>query len=418
MAMISPMTDTHAAPCSSSVIVIGAGPAGLFAAERLAQQGHTVTIFDHMARPGRKLLMAGRTGLNLTHSEPLERFISRYGRASLWLEPSLRQFSPTALQGWAEELGQPCFTGSSGRVFLKSMKASPLLRAWLARLDRLGVRFRPHHRLTHVRPHKAYFDTPDGPRHVPYKACVLALGGASWSRLGSDGKWATLFPSDCAPFKPSNCGFAPDWPAALLERHEGATLRGISLQYGAHHKRGDLIVTRRGLEGAPLYALSSLIRDQLLTHGPVTLSLNLRPALHKEKIHARLAAQRPRESRSNRLRKALGIDRFTRALLSHYAPDAQTPDALTEAVTQLPLTLTHTADLERAISTAGGLQKDALTDGFMLRKQPGLFACGEMLDWEAPTGGYLLQGCFSTAYHCAKDVHHWLLSSENDMKAP
>ncbi|WP_018980891.1 TIGR03862 family flavoprotein [Saccharibacter floricola] len=412
------MIDKKAASHLSSVIVIGGGPAGLFAAERLAHYGHKVTLFDHMARPGRKLLMAGRSGLNLTHSESFDHFLSRYGKAHSWLEPALRQFPPSALQHWAEDLGQPCFIGSSGRIFLKSLKASPLLRAWLSRLEQHGVNFQPHHRLTAITAHEATFDTPHGPRHVPYKACVLALGGASWSRLGSDGQWASLFPTLCAPFGPSNCGFVPRWPQSLSDRHEGDTLRGIRLQYGTHHYRGDLILTLRGLEGAPLYTLSPLLRDALQTHHTVSLSLNLRPTLSAEAIHKRLASQRPRESRSNRLRKALGLDRFARALLSECAPHAQTPDELTRAVTQLPLTLTAPMPLDRAISTSGGLKHSALTDDFMLRHQPGVFACGEMLDWEAPTGGYLLQGCFSTAYTCTEGVHRWLFSSGNGITAP
>ncbi|MXV44007.1 TIGR03862 family flavoprotein [Saccharibacter sp. 17.LH.SD] len=402
-------------PSSIPLMVIGAGPAGLFAAERLAQRGYAVQIFDHMARPGRKLLMAGRSGLNLTHSESFEHFLSRYGAARSLLEPALRAFPPNALRQWAEELGQPCFTGSSGRIFLKSFKASPLLRAWLDRLQTLGVSFSPHHRLVALNDDGAQFDTPNGLRSIKSPARILALGGASWSRLGSDGHWSSLLPELCTAFGPSNCGFIPDWPDDFQTRNEGCILQGVTLQYGPHKKRGDLILTRRGLEGAPLYALSSFLREDLRASAPITLSLNLRPTMTMAAIKKRLEAQRPRESRGNRLRKALGLSPFSRALLQLIVPDAHSPEALAHAITALPLTLCQPAELDRAISTSGGLRLDALTSDFMIRRFPGTFACGEMLDWEAPTGGYLLQGCFSTATACADGVHHWLTETRTSI---
>ncbi len=404
-----PMPDPSTAQ-THPIAIIGAGPAGLFAAECLSRKGHEVHLFDHMARPGRKFLMAGRSGLNLTHSEPLEQFLQRYGTARDWLEPAICQFPPEALRHWAESLGEPCFTGSSGRVFLTSLKASPLLRRWLARLQEQGVRFFPRHRLTGMQGLSLTFRTPEGSVHHTPRAVILALGGGSWARLGSDGQWAALLPDRCAPFAPSNCGFMPDWPEEFLLRHEGATLRGITLGLAGQTHRGDLIITKRGLEGAPLYALSAPLRQALAQPGDkaVTVSLNLRPTLEPSRIMDRLARQRLRESRSNRLRKALGLDRTMRELLSQLCPEARTPDELTRAVTQAPLRLVAPAALDRAISTAGGLKRDALDETFMLRHQPGLFACGEMLDWDAPTGGYLLQACFSTARHCADGVHHWL----------
>ena len=406
------MPDTSTAQ-TSPIAIIGAGPAGLFAAECLSRKGHEVHLFDHMARPGRKFLMAGRSGLNLTHSEPLEPFLQRYGAARDWLEPAIRHFPPESLRHWAEGLGEPCFTGSSGRVFLTSLKASPLLRRWLSRLQEQGVQFFPRHRLTDMQGLSLTFQTPEGPVHHTARAVILALGGSSWARLGSDGQWASLLQDYCTPFAPSNCGFMPDWPEEFLQRHEGATLRGVTLGFEGQTHRGDLIITKRGLEGAPLYALSAPLRQALARpdqHG-VTVSLNLRPTLERERILDRLSRQRIRESRSNRLRKALGLDRPMRELLTQLCPDARTAEELTQAVTQAPLRLTAPAELDRAISTAGGLKREALDENFMLRHQPGLFACGEMLDWDAPTGGYLLQGCFSTAHDCAEGVHHWLSRS-------
>ncbi|MCX5616344.1 TIGR03862 family flavoprotein [Bombella sp. TMW 2.2559] len=398
---------------TSPIAIIGAGPAGLFAAECLSRKGHEVHLFDYMARPGRKFLMAGRSGLNLTHDEPLEQFLQRYGDARDWLEPAIRHFPPEALRQWAEGLGEPCFTGSSGRVFLKSFKASPLLRRWLTRLQEQGVQFFPRHRLTDMQGLSLTFQTPEGPVHRTARAVILAPGGGSWARLGSDGRWTSLLKEHCTPFAPSNCGFMPDWPEDFLLRHEGATLRGITLSFAGQTHRGDLIITKRGLEGAPLYALSAPLRQALAQSDgkAVTVHLNLRPTLERDRIMDRLARQRIRESRSNRLRKALGMDRTMRELLVQLCPDARTADELTQAMTQAPLHLAAPAELDRAISTAGGLKRDSVDETFMLRHQPGLFACGEMLDWDAPTGGYLLQGCFSTAHCCAEGVHHWLSRS-------
>lgn len=406
------MPDTSTAQ-TSPIAIIGAGPAGLFAAECLSKKGHKVHLFDHMARPGRKFLMAGRSGLNLTHSEPLDLFLQRYGAARNRLEPTIRCFPPEALRHWAEGLGEPCFIGSSGRVFLKSLKASPLLRRWLNRLQEQGVHFFPRHRLTDMQGLSLTFQTAEGPVHTTAQAVILACGGGSWSRLGSDGHWASLLKDYCTPFAPSNCGFMPDWPEEFLLRHEGATLRGITLNFAGQTQRGDIIITKRGLEGAPLYALSASLRQALAEADKkgVTIHLNLRPTLEPERIMERLSRQRIRESRSNRLRKALGLDRTMRELLVRLCPEARTAGELTNAITQAPLRLVAPAELDRAISTAGGLKLDALDDTLMLRHQPGLFACGEMLDWDAPTGGYLLQGCFSTAYCCAEGVHHWLSRS-------
>ncbi|GBR70024.1 NAD(FAD)-utilizing dehydrogenase [Gluconobacter kanchanaburiensis NBRC 103587] len=367
---------------------------------------------------GRKLLMAGRSGLNLTHSEPLGRFLKRYGNAQDWLEPAIRAFPPEALRQWAEGLGQPCFTGSSGRVFPKAMKASPLLRAWLERLAQQGVTIQTRHRFVSWEGSDPVFDTPDGRISVQADATLLTMGGASWSRLGSDGLWADLLPDDTAPFAPANCGFLPDWPADFAARHDGSVLHSVGLSFGGlsfdeHQSRGDLTITARGFEGSALYALSAALRDAIRRDGQAVLTLDLRPTLSNEEVLKRLLAQRERESQSNRLRKALALDAPSQELLRLATPKNATPLQLAQTLKALPLPLVGMDALDRAISTAGGVQREVVDTRFMLTSRPGVFVAGEMLDWEAPTGGYLLQGCFSTAHAAANGVLGWLESSNS-----
>ena len=403
-------------PTPPFIAIIGAGPAGLFAAEYLSAHGCRVEVFEQMPSVGRKLLMAGRSGLNLTHSEPLNQFLTRYGSAQSWLSPALEDFSPKNLREWAEALGQPCFSGSSGRVFPKSMKASPLLRAWLARLTEQGVTFKTRHRFTGWDGAALQFETPKGSVTSKPDAVLLALGGASWSRLGSDGAWADLFPAETAPFTPANCGFTPDWPDDFLQRHEGSVLHSVGLSFQGQNTRGDLTVTTRGLEGSALYALSASLRDKIARDGCATLLLDLRPTLTEDVALKRLQAQRPRESQSNRLRKAFALESTARELLRNATPKEATPHQLAHVLKALPIPLTGTDALDRAISTAGGLRQDALDAHFMVQSRPGVFAAGEMLDWEAPTGGYLLQGCFSTGLAAAKGVLGWLESSVSGIR--
>lgn len=399
---------------SASVAVIGAGPAGLFAALRLAEAGCRVRVFDRMAAPARKFLMAGASGLNLTNAEPLDRFLDRYGPARAVLEPALRAFPPDALRRWAEALGQPCFTGSSGRVFPEAMKASPLLRAWLRRLTALGVRFSPRHDWLGWAGDALRFATPEGEVTCRPDATLLALGGASWPRLGSDGRWARVFsPGDLAGFRPSNCGFLPDWSEAEILRREGDILKTVTLRFDDATAQGDLTFTRHGVEGAPLYALSPRIRDAIARDGAAVLRLDLRPGLDEATITARLGRVRPRESLANRLRKGAALTPPARAvLLAGVAPDepldVADPSALARRIKSTALRLVAPEPLDRAISTAGGLRFDALDEDFMLRDRPGVFAAGEMLDWEAPTGGYLLQACFSTGHAAAAAISAWL----------
>jgi uncharacterized flavoprotein (TIGR03862 family) len=406
------------------IVVIGAGPAGLAAAGTLAASGCAVTVLERMPTIGRKMLMAGRGGLNLTHSEPFARFATRYGAARSWLEPALRAFAPDDLRRWAEDLGQPCYVGSSGRVFPRAMKASPLLRAWGARLAALGVDIRTRHDWTGWDARgQVRFTRPSG---VPAggtgtmeegtlaaDAVLLALGGASWPRLGSDGAWTRLLAGrgiEIAPFRPANCGFVTDWSEALRGRFAGTPLRGIALtpEGSGPTVRGEAVVTARGLEGGAVYALSALLRDRIAAEGQARLTLDLRPDMSVDDVAARLARVRGRESLSNTLRKALRLPPVAVALLREGALPPRDAASLAKRIKAVPVTLTAPDSLDRAISVAGGVRQDDLDARFMLRAVPGLFVAGEMLDWEAPTGGYLLQGCFATGHAAARGILDWL----------
>jgi len=386
-----------------TVAIIGAGPAGLIAAEILAQDGFAVTVFDRMASPARKLLMAGRGGLNLTHSEPLEALLGRYGAARAPLEPALRAFPPAALIAWCDGLGQGTFTGSSGRVFPRAMKASPLLRAWLARLGGLGVSLRARHRWAGWDGEALRFAAPEGEVRFAADATLLALGGASWPRLGSDGGWTSLL-EGVAPLRPANMGFRVGWSPLFRERFAGQPLKRIALAFEGHAVRGEAMVTAEGIEGGAVYALAAPLREALARDGTATLRLDLRPDLDAAALAAKLSGRGL--SLSNQLRKA-GLSPAAIGLVqeARHAGDATAPEVL---VKSLPLRLTGAQGLDRAISTAGGLRFDALDSRFVLRARPGTFAAGEMLDWEAPTGGYLLQACFSTGVAAARGVAGWL----------
>ena len=396
-----------------AVAVIGAGPAGLMAAEKLSAAGHAVTVFDRMPTPARRFLMAGVGGLNLTHDEDFAAFTARYREAEGPLHPALDAFGPRAMREWADGLGAETFTGSSGRVFPRAMKASPLLRAWLARLEGQGVRFALRHDWRGWEGEALAFDTPDGPVRVTPGATILATGGASWPRLGSNGAWTGPVADagvPVAPLRPSNCGIDIAWSARLVERFAGVPLKTIALRVGAETVRGEAIVTRRGLEGGAVYALSPLIREAVAVDGAAAVSLDLKPGLSVAALTARLTRARKGDSLSNTLRKAARLDPVAIAILR----EADTPreaEALAARIKAMPLTATGVAGLERAISTAGGVRFDGLDPQFMLQARPGTFAAGEMLDWEAPTGGYLLQASFATGAAAARGVTGWLAST-------
>ena len=395
--------------------MIGAGPAGLMAAEELAKAGIAVTVYDRMPSPARKFLMAGRGGLNLTHSEPLDSFLPRYGAAAGRLAALIAQFPPERLQAWSAELGEPTFAGSSGRVFPKSFKASPLLRAWLRRLDGLGVRLQTRCTLSGFDAQGAIIVDQHGAR-IGDRAdvCVLALGGASWPRLGSNGGWAELLRAQGVvvhPFRPANCGFDVNWSPLFIDRFAGSPVKPLRLAFEGESVRGEAMVTCHGLEGGAVYALSARLRDALAAGGLVTLHLDLRPDVDVDALALKLARPRDKQSMSSFLRKAAGLSPVACALLREADPQLPAePQDLAILIKALPLQLVGTRPIERAISTAGGIALDELDDGLMLRKLPQVHACGEMLDWEAPTGGYLLQGAFATGFVAGQAAARTLLA--------
>jgi hypothetical protein len=397
------------------VAIIGAGPAGLIAAERLAQAGHRVALYERMPSPARKLLLAGRGGLNLTHSEPLDGFLDRYGEARLWLEPAIRAFPPEALREWADGLGAQSFVGSSGRVFPKAMKASPLLRAWLARLDGLGVGLHSGRLWTGWDDSGALrFANRDGTvETLRPAATLLALGGASWPRLGSDGGWQAALAEKgvaIAPLRPANAGFSVDWSPVMRERFAGQPLKRIALSFAGQRVRGEAMIDTDGIEGGAIYALSGLLREAIARDGHAELAVDLRPDLDEAALAARLERRRAGETLSNHLRKAAGLAPVAIAVLREAAggPLPAEPEDLARLIKAAPLRLTGTAPIARAISTAGGILAEEIDAGFMLKRLPGVFVAGEMLDWEAPTGGYLLQACFATGVAAAEGIERLL----------
>ena len=383
--------------------VIGAGPAGLVAAERLARAGARVEVFDHMPSPARKFLMAGRGGLNLTHSEPLDLFLTRYGAAAARLEPHIRAFSPQDLRDFCAGLGEETFVGTSGRVFPGSFKASPLLRALMGRLGQQGVVFKLRRAFLGFGEGRALKlrDADGATLEVTPDAAVFALGGASWPRLGTDGGWTRAFAEAgvaLTPLAPANCALHLAWSPHFLEGFEGEPLKSLRVVNGDKAARGDLVVTRRGLEGGPAYALASALRESLARGDAATLTVDLRPDQSVEALAAKLGRPRGKASLATHLRKTLGLSRIDIALLREASPEGlpHDPQALAACVKAAPLKIAGVAGFERAISSAGGVAFEALDADLMLKARPGLFVAGEMLDYDAPTGGYLLQAAFST----------------------
>ena len=416
-------------PSPARVAVIGGGPAGLMAAEVLAQAGVAVDVYDAMPSVGRKFLLAGRGGLNLTHSEAPAPFLQRYAQRSADLQAAIAQFDGAAVRDWAAGLGIETFVGTSGRVFPKDLKAAPLLRAWLHRLRTGGVRFHARHRWTGWTPDGGLqFDTPTGAMSARADATVLALGGASWARLGSDGAWAPRLAERgvaIAPLQPANCGFdlASPWSEHLRTRFAGQPVKPVAafMAADAHDRQqGEFVVTDSGIEGSLVYAFSARLRDAITAHGQATWYLDLLPQHTPAQVLEQVSHPRGPRSLSTHLKSRLGLQGLKMALLHELLGAEQLHDAaqLAHAIKALPLVLARPRPLDEAISTAGGVRFDAIDSGYMLRAAPGVFCAGEMLDWEAPTGGYLLTACMASGRVAARGATRWLVRELTNIAAP
>jgi uncharacterized flavoprotein (TIGR03862 family) len=406
--------------------VVGGGPAGLMAAEVLAGAGFEVRVFDHMASFGRKFLLAGRGGLNITHSRPVDELLERYGPRRALLEPVVRAFGPDDLRDWCAELGEPTFVGSSGRVFPASFRATPLLRAWLRRLSSSGVVLEPRHRWL------GWAETPDGtadPRRPLFRrvdgttvevvsdVVVLALGGASWPRVGSDGGWVDVLGAagiTVEPLRPANCGVVVGWSPGFAERFAGVPLKNVAVSFAGSAVRGDAMITMRGLEGGPVYDRSASIREALESNGTCTFEIDLHPDLSVDQVVDRLSRRRPKDSVTTWIRRALGLGPAAVGLIREATSNQVPTDfgALAELVKAVPVVAIGVMPIDRAISTAGGISVAEIDHSLMLHRLPGTFVAGEMLDWEAPTGGYLLQAAFSTAVAAARGATTWIESRD------
>lgn len=397
-----------------SAAIIGGGPAGLMAAEVISAHGVRVDVYDSMPSLGRKFLMAGKSGLNITHSEPFEQFVSRYGKRRPHIEPLLKRFGPDELRDWVHGLGIETFVGTSGRVFPVGMKASPLLRAWLMRLNDSGVTFHLRHKWTGFLPGKSlHFQTPNGDLAVKADVILLALGGGSWARLGSDGAWASWLKdvgAEVEALRPSNCGFDVAWSAHFRERFEGHPIKSVVLSFGSFHQQGEFIVTKEGVEGGLIYSASALLRDEIDAKGSAVMMLDLAPDRSHEWLAERLSRSRGSRSMASHLEKAVNIKGVKAGLLREFVSkeDFSSVQPLAHFIKNLPVPLIATRPLDEAISSAGGVTFESLDEHLMLRAMPGVFCAGEMLDWEAPTGGYLITACMASGYTAGKGALRWL----------
>lgn len=437
-------TISSASETGATVAVIGGGPAGLMAAEQLARSGVSVHLFDAMPSVGRKFLLAGKGGLNLTHSEPFDAFVERYGARRSWLQPMLEEFGAAELRAWAMGLGVETFVGTSGRVFPSDMKAAPLLRAWLHRLRSLGVRFHMRHRWSGWNAQgDLCFQAPGGSVVVHADAVVLALGGGSWSRLGSDGAWVPLLDEHgiaVAPLRPANCGFdvpAADagetrreflqelmgqpqpprvgWTRHFAERFAGRPFKSVAITFHGRDgrsfsRRGEFVATATGVEGSLVYAVSALLRDEIQAHGSATFTVDLLPDHSQERVLAEVRHPRGSRSLSSHLKGRLGLEGIKMGLLYEQLDKERLgdPSALARAIKALPVTVVAARPLDEAISTAGGVAFEGLDRWLMLQARPGIFCAGEMLDWEAPTGGYLLTACMATGLRAGRGAASWV----------
>lgn len=402
----------------NSVAIIGGGPAGLMAAEVIARAGIAVDLYDAMPSVGRKFLLAGRGGLNITHSEPRAPFLSRYGVRREQIAPLLERFDPESLLHWIHQLGIETFVGSSGRIFPKEMKAAPLLRAWLHRLRASGVHFHMRHRWLGWRDGALLFQTPEGEKAIGAEAVVLALGGGSWKKFGSDGAWVAALQQHgiaVAPLRPANCGFEVAWSDHFRHRFAGAPLKSVVMHFrdahGIEHQRqGECVVTEHGIEGSLIYALSAPLRDTIAAQGTATIQLDLLPGRSSEHVLNELTHGRGSKSLSTHLRSRLGIDGVKAGLLYEFTHQERRhdPRQVAQLLKALPLTLLAPRPIDEAISSAGGVLFEELDEHLMVRNRPGLFCAGEMLDWEAPTGGYLLTACFASGVVAGEGVATWL----------
>lgn len=396
------------------IAIIGGGPAGLMAAETLSALGSSVTVYEAMPTVGRKFLLAGKSGLNITHSEDQARFLTRFGDASGRLKASLDSFTPDDIQAWAAGLGVETFVGSSGRVFPRRMKASPLLRAWLKRLEGQGARVLTRHRWEGFAADGGLvFQTPDGMKIIRSDAALLALGGASWPKLGSDGAWTSWLKDrgvEVNALRPANCGFDIDWSESFKERFAGVPVKSVTAISKAGAFQGEFVITRNGIEGGLVYMHAAALRDQLEKDGTAVLELDLAPGRTVERLARDLVRQDAKASFSSRLRKGAGFEGVKAALVREIAPDAggSDPEQLARLIKAMALPIFAPRPIAEAISSAGGITWDSIDDNYMLNTLPGVFAAGEMLDWEAPTGGYLLSACLATGRTAARGIYAWL----------